>query len=66
LSIDAGEAKDVIREICSGFSDRKLYFNKELANDTFEHVYKGEIDRANKVIAILQEAKIVSPDEASI
>jgi hypothetical protein len=64
VSIDAEEAKNATREICSGFSDRKLYFNKELANDTFEHVYKSEIERANKVIAILQEAKIVGPDES--
>jgi hypothetical protein len=66
VSIDAGEAENAVRVICSGFSDRKLHFNEELASDTFENVYKGEIERANKVIAILQEAKIVSPDEASI
>jgi ankyrin repeat protein len=63
VGIDAGEAENAVREICSGFSDRKLYFNKELANDTFEHVYKGEIDRANKVIAILKEAKIVGVEK---
>jgi hypothetical protein len=61
--IDAGEAEDAVREICFKYPDRKTPLNKELFDDRFYLVYKGEIDRANKVIAILQKAKIVDPEK---
>jgi ankyrin repeat protein len=62
VSIDAGEAESVVREICSRYPDREAPLNKELFEDRFYLVHKGEIERANKVIAILQEAKIGGPE----
>jgi hypothetical protein len=60
--IDAGEAENAVREICSKYPGRKTPLNKELFEDRFYLVYKDEIERANKVIAILHEAEIADPD----